>query len=173
MENNFLNPNFTLVAKNVEFIHKVAKKYMKGYYADFAEDVAQTSILKALEKIDLYNATQSKFTTWVYQLVKNTCFDFQKKKRAFLTEEGFFDSSKYNVKDEEPNTNYEKFKKLRELIFSLNDRDTKLLILKIRFNCSAREMSHFTDLPEKSINTFVLRAKCNLQTKLINSKFEF
>ena len=174
MENNFLNPNFTLVAKNMEFFHKVAKKFMTGYYADFAEDAAQSSILKALKKIDSFSPSQSKFTTWAYELVKNTCFDILKEKCNFLTKNGSLDERAGGLCFLGDDLNDKmKFKLFRNAIFKLKKRDQQLVLLKIRFKCSAREMSQITGIPEKSINMFMLRAKCNLHENLLATGFDY
>jgi RNA polymerase sigma-70 factor, ECF subfamily len=175
MENtqNVLNLKFNLVADNMEYFHKVARKYMTGYYAYFAKDAAQNSILKALEKIELYNESNSKFTTWAFALVRNTCLDMQRKKQFFPTKDGELDNTIVDLTFIDQNLDEKtKFKLLRTAIFKLNDRDKQLILLKIKFNCSSKEMSKFTRIPEKNINTFVLRAKTNLKKILDSGGFE-
>lgn len=74
-----------LYSAHYDLVHKVALKCVKGgvpgpaMLADIqnADDVAQSSMLKVMEKIKGFKG-ESKFSTWLYKVVERECFDWSK-----------------------------------------------------------------------------------------------
>src|SRR3989338_1118620 len=49
--------------------------YYRTHHKQTAEDLAGTVFTKALEKIGQYNPSKAKFSTWLYQIARNTLID--------------------------------------------------------------------------------------------------
>ena len=58
----------------------ISKHILKGKMSWLAEDAAQTSRLKALEKIHTFQGPIEKYNSWIYRIVHNTCMDMARKK---------------------------------------------------------------------------------------------
>jgi len=69
----------TLVARYLPAIYRLAFRYAKN--SDDAEDIAQETFVKVWRHLKKFDQAK-KFRPWLYQIAKNTCLDWLKKKRA-------------------------------------------------------------------------------------------
>lgn len=63
-----------LIAKYDDVIISCAFKFAQNY--DIADDVAQISRLKITRSINSFNNDKANIKTWIYAIVRNTCFDY-------------------------------------------------------------------------------------------------
>ncbi|MCF7812439.1 sigma-70 family RNA polymerase sigma factor [Candidatus Gracilibacteria bacterium] len=50
--------------------------FHKTLHRETAEDLTSETFLKALEKIETYNAQKASFSTWLFQIARNTVIDY-------------------------------------------------------------------------------------------------
>lgn len=151
---------------------RIAQKNLFGPLANLAEDAAQTSLLKALEREPNYKGSMDKFEGWLYTIVKNTCKDMGRKKREELTSEG--DLANFSSK-KLSESNYfsrrtEKLKALRTAVHSLSGKDKKIILLRDYFRMSGKEIAQFLEMPPGSVNVYYMRAKAKLRNIYIDKK---
>lgn len=70
-----------LFEANSAKVYSIALRYSGDQTA--AMDIAQDTFLKLLSNIGHFRA-ESAFDTWLYRLVVNSCFDYQRRKRRLL-----------------------------------------------------------------------------------------
>ena len=71
----------TLVARHLRPVYGFVYKYARD--RESAEDLAQEIFVKVWRNLKSFD-TQKKFRPWLYQIAKNTCLDFLKKKNLAL-----------------------------------------------------------------------------------------
>lgn len=54
---------------------------------DDAEDLAQTVFLKVYSKTDTFDETKSSVSTWIFNIMRNTLIDYQRKKSIHIESE--------------------------------------------------------------------------------------
>ena len=149
---------------------RIAQKNLFGPLANLAEDAAQASILKALEKEPTYKGSMEKFEGWLFTIVKNTCKDMGRKKREDLTSEG--DLSHFSGNTAADSNHFserkEKLKRLRAVVHSLPERDRKLILLRDYFNLSGKEIAQFLNMPDGNVNVYYRRAKIKLMNRCVS-----
>ena len=159
------------IANFTEDAIRITRKHLFGPLANLAEDAAQASLLKALEKESTYKGNMDKFEGWLYSIVRNTCKDMGRKKREDLTSEGdltnYFHNKVAEANDISDKT--EKRKRLRALVHSLPERDRKLIILRDFFNLSGKAIAEFLKLPVGTVNVYYMRARKKLALKLVRT----
>ena len=143
---------------------RIAQKNLFGPITNLAEDAAQASILKAIEKEHLYIGSMDRFKYWLHKIVINTCRDMGRKKREELSSDGDLSqllwptiegsSNIYNIRESRKN--------IRAAINSLSDRDRKLIVLRYFFNLSGKEVAVFLNIPVKNVSVYCHRAKKSL-----------
>ena len=66
-----------LLYKNYEIVYKYLVKFTLNI--NMAEDLAQETMVRAIEKIELYNPEKSKFSTWLITISQNIYMDHLRK----------------------------------------------------------------------------------------------
>ncbi len=144
------------------------KRYLKPIYSftfrfvgnpQEAEDITQEAFVKAWRKLKKFNSGRGNFKTWIFTIAKNTCLDWQKKKRAVpfsvLDNEDKGFSFTEVIKDSAslPNELLEKQDvtiTLNKAIKSLSPRYRMVLFLRYNEHFTFREIG---EVLEESINT--------------------
>jgi len=130
-----------------------------------AEDVAQETFLRVHRAAKHYRP-KAKFTTWLYRIVVNLCFDEQRKR----TKAG---ASLENVGSEvlaESDCNAAERKELAELVRTsvneLPERQRLAVILHRYDGLSHGEISEVTGWTKSAVESLLVRAYANLRGKL-------
>jgi len=80
------------LAGDNEALEILIKNYLKPIYnfvyryignVQGAEDITQETFIKVWQNLKKFDQNK-KFKTWIFQIAKNTCFDFLKKKKLIL-----------------------------------------------------------------------------------------
>lgn len=66
-----------LLYRNYEIVYKYLIKFVLN--VNVAEDITQETMVRAIEKFDLYNAQKSKFSTWLITISQNLYMDHLRK----------------------------------------------------------------------------------------------
>jgi RNA polymerase sigma factor (sigma-70 family) len=155
-----MKTNILLISEQLPYFKAVVRKSLPARYMHLADDLAQDAILKAIEKIHMYNQSKGNFKSWLYRLTQNLCFDTIRSMDRMemipisvniIEQEG----SAKNVASAE-------LKKVRRAMKFLSERDRMLITYRFMFNLSGREMAQLTGIPENQINIYFQRAKIRL-----------
>jgi RNA polymerase sigma-70 factor (ECF subfamily) len=141
-----------------------------------AKDLSQEVFLRVWQSAKTYK-TEAKFTTWIYRITANLCFNELKSSRRkkwlqFLrpeadhevqTEEGFPDSS---PSPEDLLLAKERSREISNVLQSLPDNQRMAIILKRYDNLSYQEIAQVLGCSVSAVESLLVRAKRALQEKL-------
>lgn len=157
-----------IVAKHELFIN-TARKHLHGHLKNMAEDIAHDAIYIMLKKADTFNGTERQFDAYANMTVKSKCIDYARSGHAkcFL--------SNHLLNAEEHDTEFTALEKIvrlerrtevRRALLKLKRRDMLLILLRVKFDCSAREIEQRLGIPEANVSQYYKRAMKRLAKKL-------
>nr|MBS0038512.1 sigma-70 family RNA polymerase sigma factor [Saprospiraceae bacterium] len=118
-----------------------------------ADDVFQEVLIKVVKKIKKFQG-QSTLKTWVWQIAKNQCIDFLRKKRRMELNIEKTTSYSSNKLVEEPYFNGDEIlKKLHEEVSQLPESQKNVFILRYFEGMSYREIAQITGKTENNLKT--------------------
>lgn len=133
-------------------------------------DVAQDSVIRAFNKLHLYDESKGSFKSWVARIAKNVCIDFLRKPINKIYFKNDFTLISDEVEEDLEEIEYA-LAQLEKRIIALNERDRILLTYKYYKGFSGRQMANALNLPEKNIPVFIKRAKENLAKLMGDNHF--
>jgi RNA polymerase sigma-70 factor (ECF subfamily) len=169
--NGDINSFEILIKKHQKFAYNVALKYLKDPID--AEDATQESLIKAFRYLKSFNKN-SKFSTWLYRIVINTCKDELRKNKkdqnnySLNNDENYIDA----IEDEsyEPLKNAENSelgKNLHTAIEQLEVTYKDVIILCDMKDYSYQEISEVLEIPIGTVRSRISRGRKKLR-KIIN-----
>lgn len=156
MKNNLL-----LISEQIPYFKQIAQRSLPQRYFHLAEDLAQDSILKAIENIHKYDPSKGNLKSWLYRLTQNLCFDEIRKLDRLNIIPIHQDS--LHFAENETIVSSDKLKAIRKAMKQLNQRDRELVTYRLIFNLSSIEISKLTGIPEAQVNVYFKRAKDKLK----------
>ena len=139
-----------LFKENYPFLVKYLVKVTMN--RDLAEELAQDTMAKCVEKIHLYNG-KSKFSSWLITIATNRFIDLQRKRkreRDFQQEEMNLRKMKWEME-----TRNEEWNDLLEALSKLSDDIRLPIVLKHYYGFSYEEISGMVKLPEGTVKSRV------------------
>lgn len=130
-----------------------------------AEEVAQDAFLKAYQHINTFKGN-SKFSTWLYQIVYNTCISRLRKKKLDVNQiddvyQKDISTSEYR-EIEHFITTKEKQEALKKALSELPSDDSFLLTLFYLEELDHKEIAKITELTRDNIKVKIFRARKKL-----------
>jgi len=163
-----------LVERHKQRVFNIAYRYAANVHD--AEEIAQQVF------INIYNAKQkykptAQFTTWLYQICKNTCLkSFRKKKLKIISIHSNTDFERYVLSHQALNSkainprditlNNELNMIIKEAVRSLPDKQRIVLVLRIDEDLSYENISEVTGFSIKAVKSLLHRARIGLKDKL-------
>jgi RNA polymerase sigma-70 factor (ECF subfamily) len=149
----------------LKVVRRAAKNTLGLKYIDWVDDLAQDAMIKAMNNLDKFDSKIASKEAWLYNLTKNLCFDFLRKKANDKDMHICIDSF-FNLVCETDNQfiRNEDIKLIRTALLKLKEQDRTILNLKYMEDLSGREIAQEMNLEEKVIPTYVKRAKEKLKT---------
>jgi RNA polymerase sigma-70 factor (ECF subfamily) len=143
--------------------------------SDDANDVAQEVFIEAYRSIDKFRE-DSKISTWLYRISVNKSLNFLRdNKKTKITDSYSGDVQKISADSLQTNTspetnfiNQERKEIIDKAINSLPDRQKTAFILQKKEDLSHEEISQVLGISVKAVESLIIRAKQNLQKKLIS-----
>jgi RNA polymerase sigma-70 factor (ECF subfamily) len=152
-----------LIDKYQNMVFTLALRMLKNN--EDAEEVAQDSFLKAYQHLDSFKGN-SKFSTWLYQIVYNTCISRLRKKSIPV------DSIENVYSNEISDSEYkqaeylisskEKHESIKKALNELEPDDSFLLTLFYLEELDHKEISKITELTRDNIKVKIFRARKKL-----------
>ncbi len=169
--------NYSVFREIVELfknrVYGMAYKFTNNY--DEAQDLSQEIFLKIYKEIDGFRF-ESKLSTWIYRISINTCLDWKRKnsKVKILSTSIINDEDttvELDIKDDAPLPDEafiqaENQREIHELVYGLPDKYKTVIIMYHFNNMSYQDISIALDIPERTVETRLYRARRLLKDEL-------
>ena len=138
--------------------------YYKTFSHETAEDVTSTIFHKALEKINSYNEGKGSFSSWLYQIARNSVIDHYRTNKNNLSLEDVFD---IGVNERTPETidAISALKMVQTYLETLDVRQREIITLRIWEDKSYKEIAEIIGGSEASIKMAFSRGIRELREK--------
>ncbi len=138
------------------------------------KDITSNVFCKALVNLDKYKFQGLSFSSWLYRLALNSCYDYfrtQKKKRTVVLEEFM---TQEMAEEFEPEALYLQrgLKLLPEVLDKLKPRDLELIELRFFESKNFKEISEILGITENNAKTRSHRILKRIRKKLEPSRYE-
>ncbi len=172
------NGNYTVFKEIIDLfknrVFGMAYKFTNDY--DEAQDLSQEIFLKIYKEIGGFRF-ESKLSTWIYRISINTCLDWKRKnsKVKMLSTNVLNDDDEtidIDIKDDgllpdELFIRSESQREVHELVYELPDKYKSVIIMYHFNNMSYQDISTALDIPERTVETRLYRARRLLKDELI------
>lgn len=156
--------------------YNIALRYVKN--ENDAMDVLQESFIKIFRHLSKFNG-QSKFETWVYRIVINTCNDFLRKNKFKNSESPITlgdenDEKEIDIPDNQPPPeeillNKERGKYILDCLEKIPIEHKEIIILRDIKNFSYVEISKILDCSIGTVKSKISRARKRLKEVYLNN----
>ncbi len=159
---------------NVDSFGKLYDKYIKKIYdfiyykvgsREVAEDLTQQTFLKALRKIENFNASHGYFSAWVYKIARNSVIDHYRTAKYNSNIEDMWDlGSKENVEIDIHNKL--KIENVRKYLNKLKPEQRELVVMRVWQGLTYKEISEILGKSESSCKMMFSRVIGKLRKKM-------
>jgi RNA polymerase sigma-70 factor (ECF subfamily) len=160
-----------LVQRYQDSVFGMALRFVGG--RGDAEDVAQEVFLRAYRGLDGFKG-DAKFSTWLYRITFNLCADWQRRNRragrrsALIEEAAEVADGRANL--EEGFLESERKDLVRRALDGLDERYRSVLVLLYYQKMSYEQIAAVLDLPVKTVETRLYRARKLLRESLASGQ---
>lgn len=161
---------------DVEAYSHIIEKYKNSvfgliykYTNDYTEtqDIAQEVFIKVYKRLDNFKF-QSKLSTWIYRIATNSCIDWDRKTKHYAFPIDQLVIMDNGIQPEAHMILEEQRAYVRSIVNSMPEK-YKLLIAMYHFhNLKYKEISDILEIPEKTVETRLYRARGLIKKKLKN-----
>ncbi|MHB1684144.1 MAG: RNA polymerase sigma factor SigY [Bacilli bacterium] len=136
-----------------------------------AEDLAQDTMVRAIEKISLYDERRGKFSSWLMTIATRLYFDFKRKRQRETgwlieaTEEASVRHLKWKIEGE--NCEYPE---LIDVLARLPDLTRAVIVLKHYYGYSYEEIAVMTNFPVGTVKSRIHNGLASLRKEWIKDE---
>lgn len=160
-----------LIARRELFV-LTAKKNLHGHLSSMAEDVAHDAMLKLLNRADSFKGSERQFDSYANRVVKSTCIDLSRKKESEVrpvSDSGFPESEDSSADGLILLIRKERAAAVRQALLKINKHYRQIILLKIRFDCSGKEIAERLNMDERYVSVYYQRGMKQLEEVLKNT----
>ncbi len=166
-----------IIAGNTKQFRILVEKYQNPVYKvilkitgnnEDALEITQDVFVKVFESLNQYKP-EYKFFSWIYRISINRALLFEKRKKKFISTEGF--KEKLKIMPFEAVDLEERDKLLNNYIQGLKDYYKTVVLLKYYSDLSYSEISEVLGIPEKTVKSRLYDARVILKDKLLENKY--
>ena len=131
--------------------------YYKTFSEEVAEDLASDTFHKALTRITSYDVDRGSFSSWLYQIARNTVIDYYRTRRSTVPIEDLFE---FGTDDRTPQVHDAKLVLARvyDYLASLSPRQREIIMLRVWEEKSYREIAEIMGSTEPAVKMAFSRA---------------
>ncbi len=133
-----------------------------------SEDIMQEVFLKAYRNLKFFRQ-ESQFSTWLYRIVVNTTYDFLRKRKGFVRNEGILDTNTDVDGPRDALLAKEKEIMIQDLLLSVPFKFRSALVLKDIEGLSYVEISRILCCSIGTVESRIHRARLFLKKRLLRS----
>lgn len=155
-----------LVKRHHQFCYRLAWRSI--FSKNDAEDIVQDCLLKVWQNPQAWDKTKAKFNTWLYRVVLNACYDFNRKNAKTNLTNDFNESEYVDDLSEDIGNNDE----IITAIKKLSEWQQKVINLFYYEDMSTKETAEILDITPKSVEAHLSRARLSLKNLLEEFNYE-
>ncbi len=139
--------------------------YYKVFAKDMAEDLVSDTFMKALRSIASFDGRRGQFSTWLYQIARNTVIDYYRTKKSHLSIDDTFDIP-FDERTPEQIDVLASLRKVEEYLKKLPARQREIIMMRVWEGQSFKDIASNIGGTESSIKMAFsrsirqLRAEC-------------
>lgn len=139
--------------------------YYKTHHKETAEDIASAVFLKAFEKIKTFDCSKGSFSSWVYQIARNSVIDHYRTKKVAINIDDVWDLS--GCEDIARDFDIaQKIEKVEKYIQTLNSEQRDIVMLRVWQELPYKEIAEIMGKSEASCKMTFSRAMGELRSRI-------
>lgn len=140
--------------------------YFRTHHTETAEDLTSLVFTKALENIRKYDATKGKFSTWLYQIARNSIIDHYRAGKSTEDIENAFDiASSVNIeKDVDIAVQMEK---VQQYLSVLPKQQRDIVIMRVWDGLSHKEIAEILNITEANSKMIFSRVLGKMNKEMV------
>jgi RNA polymerase sigma-70 factor, ECF subfamily len=146
--------------------------YYKTTHKETAEDLASLTFFKALEKINTFDASKGTFSSWLYQIARNSVIDHYRTKKNNINIEDVWDLAGDDDLDRDLD-NKEKIEKIQKYISGLKIEQREIIMMRVWQEMPYHEIAEITGQSEEVCRMSFSRAIKKLKQEMPLAVFLF
>ncbi len=139
--------------------------YFKTHHKETAEDLVSETFLKALENIHSFNPAKGKFSSWIYQIARNTVVDHYRSFKRNSNVEDIWDLSDNSDIARDADLNLQ-LGKVKIYLKELSPRHREIITLRLWQELSYEEIAEITGSSKEASKMMFSRAIKELRQKM-------
>ncbi len=157
-----------IVRKHQDKVLSLSYRVLRDWHR--AEDVTQETFLRVYRATNHYKP-KARFTTWLYRIVINLCFDEQRKRAKAAAPLEDVDPAVLAESDCNVAERKEVVKSVKTAVNELPERQRLAVILHRYDGLSHAEIGEVTGWTKSAVESLLVRAYANLREKLNKMKY--
>lgn len=151
-----------LLYDNYDIVFRYLIKFTMS--KSLAEDLAQETMVRAIEKIGLYDSKKAKFSTWLITVARNIYIDSLRKKKH----EQNYINGETAMEDlfKVPCDNREDWHSMLDALAALPDESRCPLVMKHYYGYSLEEIARIMSIPLGTVKSRIHNAIKNIRKEL-------
>jgi len=134
-----------------------------------AEDLCADVFVKVYEKLDTYDQSKSRISTWIFSVTRNTVIDYY---RTYHLNEELPDEFKDSISEDEPILDDDSLETLASALKKLSEEERAIIVMRYYHGDSLQDISKKMKM-SYGITKLRHRSALAKLKKLLKSQFEF
>lgn len=173
---NFNNKENNILKKGVnrdefaQLYDKYAKSiyrfiYYKTHHKETAEDLTSNTFIKALDNFGTFDKKKGQFSTWLYQIARNTIIDFYRTKKNNINIEDVWDLADDENIERDIDT-VKRLENVKKYLKTLKAGQREVVILRVWEELSYKEIAQITGRTENGCKMMFSRTIQTLRKEM-------
>lgn len=139
--------------------------YFRTLHKETAEDLTSVIFVKTLEHITTFNKQKAQFSTWIFQIARNTVIDFYRSKKESVDIEDVWDLQSSDNLEQELDMK-EKLEQVKGYLQTLPARQREIVIMRVWDGLSHKEIAEILEISEANSKMIFSRVLTELTQKI-------